>query len=108
MRWRISDAHAMTIVTEDEIRTSVLNVASGTLRIVSPRGQLEAPVRIRMYDANSAPNSMTSEARNSQMPILPLVRPVSRRTSTVYGMSIADQASYCGEKSLAAPGTLYS
>src|SRR5512133_2688575 len=31
---------------------------------------------------------MTSEARKSQMPILPLVRPVSRRTATVYGISI--------------------
>ncbi len=38
----------MTIVTEDEIRTSVLNVASGTFSIVSPRGQLGIPVRIRM------------------------------------------------------------
>ena len=38
----------MTIVTEDEIRTIVLNVAIGTSRIVSPRGQLGAPVRIRM------------------------------------------------------------
>ena len=28
-------------------------------------------------------NSITSDARNSQMPILPLVNPVSRRTSTV-------------------------
>jgi hypothetical protein len=35
-------------VTDDEIRTIVLNVASGTFRIVSPRGQLCAPVRIRM------------------------------------------------------------
>ena len=39
-RRRISDAQAMTIVTEDEIRTIVLNVASGTSRIVSPRGRL--------------------------------------------------------------------
>src|SRR5262245_56045647 len=51
---------------------------------------------------------MTSDARKSQIPILPLVRPVSRRTSTVYGISIANQASYCGEKSRDAPGTLYS
>ena len=36
------------MVTEDEIRTIVLNVASGTSRIVSPRGQLGAPTRIRM------------------------------------------------------------
>ena len=48
MRWRISDAQAITIVIEDEIRTIVLNVASGTFRIESPRGQLGAPARIRM------------------------------------------------------------
>ncbi len=36
---RISDAHAITIVTEDPIRTIVLNVAIGTSRLVSPRGQ---------------------------------------------------------------------
>jgi len=47
-RPRISDAHAITIVTEEEISTIVLKVASGTLRIVSPRGQLVDPVRIRM------------------------------------------------------------
>jgi hypothetical protein len=40
---RISDAQAITMVTEDEIRTIVFNVASGTSRIVSPRGQLGAP-----------------------------------------------------------------
>src|SRR6185436_12987002 len=51
---------------------------------------------------------MTSEARKSQMPILPLFRPVSRRTATVYGMSICYQASNCGVKSLSDPGTLYS
>jgi hypothetical protein len=38
----------MTIVIEEVIRTIVLKVASGTLRMVSPRGQLGAPVRIRM------------------------------------------------------------
>jgi hypothetical protein len=38
-RLRFNDAQAITMVTEDEIRTMVLNVASGTFRIVSPRGQ---------------------------------------------------------------------
>ena len=72
----------MTIVTEDRIRTIVLNVASGTFRIVSPRGQLGARAN-QDVARKQGPNSMTSEARNSQMPILPLVSPVSRRTSTV-------------------------
>src|SRR5213592_3280106 len=39
---------SVTMVMEDEIRTIVFNVASGTFSIVSPRGQLGAPVRIRM------------------------------------------------------------
>ena len=45
---RTSDAQAITIVTDDPIRTIVLKVAIGTLRIVSPFGQVCAPVRIRM------------------------------------------------------------
>ena len=59
---------------------------------------------------NSAPNSMTSDARNSQIPSLPLVKPVSGRSSTVYGifMDYAFSGSNCGLKSFAAPGTLYS
>src|SRR5471030_3115290 len=75
---------------------------------------------------------MTSDARNSQMPSLPLVSPVSGLTSTVYGMFIkpcnakclkqnafcilhfafhlffSGSGSNCGVKSFAAPGTLYS
>src|SRR5437899_8276539 len=57
---------------------------------------------------------MTSDARNSQMPSLPLASPVSGRSSTVYGIftetlrSYALSGSNCGVKSFAAPGTLYS
>src|SRR5882757_7075868 len=53
---------------------------------------------------------MTSDARNSQIPSLPLARPVSGRVSTVYGisMSYVRSGSNCGVKSLAEPGTLYS
>src|ERR1700730_15230981 len=53
---------------------------------------------------------MTSDARNSQIPSLPLVSPVSGRSSTVYGIFIdyALSGSNCGVKSFAAPGTLYS
>ena len=43
------------------------------------------------------------------MPILPLVSPVSRPDLDGVGnLHARDQASNCGEKSLAAPGTLYS
>src|SRR6476646_4253026 len=55
---------------------------------------------------------MTSDARNSQIPSLPLVSPVSGRSSTVYGMFMsmgyAFSGSNDGVKSRAAPGTLYS
>src|SRR5689334_714360 len=55
---------------------------------------------------------MTSEARNSQIPSLPLVRPLSGRSSTVYGMFMsmgyAFSGSKVGVKSRGAPGTLYS
>ena len=36
------------MVTDEPISTIVLNVASGTFRIVEPCGQLGDPVRIRM------------------------------------------------------------
>ena len=45
---RLSDAQAITIVTLDEISTTVLTVASGTLRIESPRGHVVAPMRSMM------------------------------------------------------------
>ena len=79
----LSDAQDITIVTDDPMRTMVLSVASGTLRIVAPSGHSVAPVRRMMYDEKSAPNSMTSEARNSQIPSLTLFSPVSARGSTV-------------------------
>src|SRR6266571_4347456 len=104
----LSDAHAITIVTDDEIRSTVLNAPSGMFS--SWCGHSIEPIRKMMYVEKSAPNSMTSEARNSQMPSLPFASPVSGRSSTVYGMSIdyAFSGSNCGVKSFAAPGTLYS
>src|SRR5262245_48741385 len=53
---------------------------------------------------------MTSDARNSQIPSLPLGNPVSGRASTVYGLFIgyAFSGSNCGVKSRGDPGTLYS
>src|SRR5688572_2943852 len=82
-------AHASTIVTDEAIRISVLSAASGTLRIADWSGQLSAPIRSRAYAENSDPNSITSDARNSQIPSFGFVRPVSGRTSVVYGMSIS-------------------
>src|SRR5262252_6001262 len=54
---------------------------------------------------------MTSDARNNQIPSLPLARPVSGRSSIVYGMFMLGYAfsgSNVGVKSRGAPGTLYS
>src|SRR5437763_17049697 len=79
--------HAMITVTDEAMRTNVLSVASGTLRNVQPRGHDAALLRSRMYDENSAPKSMTSDARNSQMPNLALYSPVSGRGWTLYGIS---------------------
>src|SRR5436190_11610211 len=82
--FNLSDAHAITIVTDELMRMTVLIAPSGTLS--SPCGHSAAPLRRMMYVENKAPNSITSEARNSQMPSLPFARPVSCLTSTVYGM----------------------
>src|SRR5438093_13134613 len=81
-----NDAHAITIVTDELMRMIVLMVPSGTIR--SPCGHSTAPTRSRMYVENSAPNSITSDARNNQMPSLPLASPESGRGSTVYGISM--------------------
>src|SRR5919201_4814846 len=82
--FNLRDAQAITIVTDELIRMMVLMVPSGTLS--SPCGHSGAPTRSRMYDENSAPNNITSDARNNQMPSLPLASPVSGLTSTVYGI----------------------
>src|SRR5438552_2928125 len=76
----------MTIVTDDAIRMTVLIAPSRMLS--SPCGHSRAPTRSRMYVENSAPKSMTSDARNSHTPNLPLARPESGRGSTVYGISM--------------------
>ncbi len=78
----------MTIVTDELMRTTVLKNASGTLSSSEPCGHSTEPTRSRMYDENSAANSITSDARKSQTPSLPFDNPVSGRTSTVYGISI--------------------
>ena len=82
----LSEAHDITIVTDEQMRMTVLIAPSFTLS--SPCGHSVAPTLSRMYVENSAPNSMTSDARNNQMPSLPLARPESGRGSTVYGISI--------------------
>jgi len=40
-----SEAHDKTIVTLEEIKTKVLKVAIGTLKILEPSGQSGTPVR---------------------------------------------------------------
>src|SRR5579871_2541166 len=74
------DAQLMTIVKLEMIRTMVLIVARGTFRNAAPCSQVSAPVRSNTYVENSAPNNMTSDARNSHMPSLALYRPVSGRS----------------------------
>src|SRR5215467_15523520 len=74
------------MVTDEQIRMTVLIAPSLTLS--SPCGHSTAPTRSRMYVENSAPKSMTSDARNSQIPSFPFARPVSGRGSTVYGISM--------------------
>jgi hypothetical protein len=59
-------------VTLDPIRMKVFSVASGTLSRSQPWASDWAPVRSRISEENSAPKSITSEARNSQIPSLPL------------------------------------
>jgi hypothetical protein len=72
-------AQANTTVTDEVMSTAVLNVPIGMFN--SPVGHAPATVghcpigawtRRRMYDENSAPNNMISEARNNQIPTFAL------------------------------------
>src|SRR5205085_12616743 len=66
-------AHAKTTVTDEMINTSVLTVASGMFSPSSrPCGQCGTPLRRRISDEKSAPKSITSDARKSQIPSLAL------------------------------------
>src|SRR5579863_2211871 len=75
-----SDAQLITIVTLETISISVLSVASGTFRNSAPCSHVSDPVRSRTYVENSAPNNITSDARNSHTPNLALYSPVSGRS----------------------------
>ena len=73
----------MTIVTDEAIRTTVLSAARGTLSTSCCTGHVGAPLRSNAYDENNDPKSITSDARNSQIPSFGFVSPVSGRTSVV-------------------------
>src|SRR5262245_54395487 len=81
----------MTVVILEVMSTRVLVMPSQTLSQPSRQRPSGWPTRKRMYDENNAPNNMTSEARNSQIPALALYKPVSGRAATVYGISMSDR-----------------
>src|SRR6266513_3422267 len=121
-----SDAHASTTVTDDRIRIAVFMVPTGTLS--KPCGHIPggASSRKKMYAEKSPPKSITSDARNNQMPTFAFQRPGSGRVETVYGSSISSvytsagsavlrrtrslgsTGSFCIVKSRSRPGRLYS
>ena len=84
------DAQDITIVTLEAISTNVLSVASGTFSNSQPWGQDGAPTLSRTNVENRAPNSITSDARNNQIPNFPLYTPVTGCGSTVWGISSTD------------------
>src|SRR5512138_3475717 len=79
-------AQAMTIVMLEVMSTVVLKVPIGTFS--NTCGHAGAPTRSKIYEENSAPKSIISEARNSHIPTLALNKPVSGRALTVYGISM--------------------
>src|SRR5438876_8212778 len=91
-----SAAHASTTVTDDRIRIAVFMVPTGTLS--KPCGHIPggASSRKKMYAEKSPPKSITSDARNNQMPTFAFQRPVSGRVETVYGISIAQKTDTAG------------
>src|SRR5207302_2419066 len=77
----LQEAQASTMVMELVISTAVLKVPKGALRtsLESPPsgGQCGAPMRISTQLEKSAPKSITSLARKSQMPNFPFGSPVT-------------------------------
>ena len=81
--FNLREAQAITIDTLEEIRTIVFTVAIGTLSFdaqysKSPGG---AAILKNMYAENNPPKSITSEAKNIQMPNFELISPVSSLSS---------------------------
>src|SRR4029450_5897940 len=66
---------------------TVFVVPSGRDSTSSPDGHAGAATRRRAYDENNGPKSMTSEARNTQMPSVTFETPVSARAVVVYGIT---------------------
>ena len=64
------------IVTLEDTNTTVLNPAARTLRCSDPLGHESAQERKNTYAEKISPNNITSEARKSHMPNLPLFNPV--------------------------------
>jgi hypothetical protein len=54
--------------------------------MLAPDGQWAAPTLNKIYEEKSAPNSMTSDAKNSHIPKVALLKPVSGLSSTTYGI----------------------
>ena len=82
-RRRGSTGRAHQTIEDSANSTAVFAPANASPNSSGPLGHDDADTRSSAYDENSAPNSITSEARNSQMPSLPFARPVSGRSSTV-------------------------
>src|SRR5258708_37733625 len=76
-----SDAHAITTVMLEQMRTMVFVMPSGMFNKPCGESPGAAPTRSRMKDENNAPNNITSDARKSHMPTLALHKPVSARGS---------------------------
>ena len=86
----------------------MLSVASGTFRIVSPRGQLRRPRPDQ--DVAGKQGAEQHDLGGQEEPDADLAVIETGVGARVYGVGDVhlDQASCWGTKSLAAPGTLYS
>jgi hypothetical protein len=71
------DAQLISTVILEIIRINVFKVPRGIFNGRWCHAPGSAPTRSKMYEENNAPKSMTSEARNNQIPTLALYSPVS-------------------------------
>jgi len=84
-----TEARALTIVTEEQIRMNVFNAVSQMLRVLPGCGQVGLANRSTMYDPMSPVKNITSEQRKTHIPILSWGMPVADGGSRACSCAIA-------------------
>src|SRR5439155_19437524 len=84
-----TEASALTIVTDEQIRMNVFSAVSQMFSVLPGCGQVGLAKRSTMYDPMSPVKNMTSEQRKTHIPILSCGIPVAVGGSRTCSCAIA-------------------